>query len=121
MHVMMRIQPTEPCRRFQPASFGNMHAVMEIFIKKIIENECRQGPGEYICSQRPLQPKDNGCVKNNDKRGVPPGEANLAYDLRVWQKIPGAGSEKTVMNQGMGAKRISPQLCMHQVFVQCPF
>jgi hypothetical protein len=85
-----------------------MHAVMEIFIKKIIENESRQAPGEYVCSQRRLQPKDDGCVKNDDKRGVPPGEANLAYDFRVGQKILGASSEKTVMNQSVGAKGISP-------------
>src|SRR5262245_47747919 len=69
MHVMMRIQPTEPGCRFQPASLGNMHAVMEIFIKEIIENESRQAPGEYVCSQRRLQPKDDGCVKNDDKKG----------------------------------------------------
>src|SRR5262252_5475965 len=121
MHVMMRIQPTEPGCRFQPASLGNMHAVVEVFIKKIIENECQQAAGEYICSQRPLQPKDDGRVKNDDKRGVPPGEANLAYDFRVGQKILGASSEKTVMNQSVSAEGISPKRFMHQVFVQYPF
>jgi hypothetical protein len=43
-------------------------------------------------------------VKQDNKRGVPPGEANLSDDLYIGKKILGAGPEKTMVNQGMSAK-----------------
>ena len=113
MHMVMRVQPTEPSRRFEPAPFGNMHAVMEVFVKKIVEDECRQGAYEYVCCQRPLYPKNDGRVKNDNKRSVPPGEANLANDLCVGKKVVVAGPEKTMVNQGMGAKGILPKRRVH--------
>ena len=48
------------------------------------------------------------------------GKAHLSDNLRVRKKILGAGPKKAVVNQGMGAKRISPKRHVHQIFMQGP-
>ena len=64
-----------------------------------------------LCSQK------DGHVKQDNKRGVPPSEANLSDDLYIGKKILGAGPEKTVVNQGMSAKGILPKRRVHQILV----
>jgi hypothetical protein len=59
-------------------------------------------------------------MQHDNKRRVPPGKANLPDDLCVRKKILRPRPEKTMVYQGMGAKRILPKRRMHQIFVQGP-
>ena len=105
MHVMMGIQPAEASGGFQPAAFWNMHTVVEVFIKKVIEHQRRQGAAKYVRCQSSLEPKNDRSVEQDNEWRVPPGKAHFPDHLCIREKIVVAGLEEAVVHARRGRER----------------
>src|SRR5688572_15810582 len=117
MHMMMRVEPAKPPSLLEAPPRGNVHAVVQILVKRIINRHGRARAGEYGRAYKVLYKEYCRNVKSDDQRCVPPSEANLSHIFLIRQKIVGSRAKETMMNQCMSPKWILPARLMHEVLV----
>lgn len=98
MHVVMGIEPAEPCRAFKPALSWHMHAEMEVLVEKVIEPKRGDAPKEDTGVKKMLNPEEQRHVQTENERRVPPGEPDLLAIFGAGKKITGARTEDAVVN-----------------------
>jgi hypothetical protein len=121
MHVMMGIQPTKPHGPLKPTIPRHMHAEMEILVEDVIKAERSHSAKENIHLEKMLDPENHGRVQTENQGRIPPSEPYLFEIFVLQKKIGWTRTEDTVVDQGMGAKRIRPEGLVHQKPVQNPF
>jgi hypothetical protein len=121
MHVMMGVQPTEPYGLLKPTILRHVHAEMQILVEEVIEAERTHSAKENIHLEKMLGPENYGRVQTENQRRIPPSEPYLFEILVLQKKIRRTRTKDTVVDQGMGAKRIRPEGLVHQKPVQNPF
>ena len=115
--MMMRVEPAKPASLLETPSRGNVHAVVQILVKRIIQRHGGAGAGEYGRAYKVLYKKYRRNVKRDDERCVPPGEANFFDIFLIRKKVIASCAEETMANQGMRAKWIVPARLIHEVSV----
>ena len=93
MHVMMCVKPAKPPSLLKTPAGGNVHAVVQILVKRIINRHGRTRAGEYRGVNKILYKKYCRNVKSDDERCVPPSEANLSEIFLIRKKVIGSGAE----------------------------
>ena len=78
MHVMMCVKPAKPPSLLETPAGGNVHAVVQIFVKRIINRHGGARAGEYRRAYKVLNKKYRRNVKSDDEWCVPPSEADLS-------------------------------------------
>ena len=78
MHMMMRVEPAKPPSLLETPPGGNVHAVVQVLVKRIINCHRRARAGEYRRAYKVLYKKYRRNVKGDDERCVPPSEADLS-------------------------------------------
>src|SRR5687768_9980120 len=117
MHMMMRVEPAKPPSLLEAPPRGNVHAVVQILIKRIINRHGRARTGEYGRAYKVLYKEYCRKVKSDDQRCVPPSEANLFEIFLIRKKVIATCAEETMVNQCVGTKWILPARLMHEILV----
>src|ERR671913_252886 len=94
MHVMMCVKPAKPASFLETPPSGNVHAVVQVLVKRIINRHGRARAGEYRRAYKVLYKKYRRNVKSDDERRVPPSEADFFKVFFVRKKVIGSRAKK---------------------------